>query len=156
MTDRVFGDSGNNIVVEEFLTGPEVSGLAFTDAKTLISRWFPRWTTNARWTTISASIQAVWEPLRRTRITQKKLPRTVWKVIFLPTMRAMNKEGRPFCGCLYFGLMLTADGPKVIEYNCPLWRSRSTGGSAIIGIGSSDDHAGDSGRKACRNTCRFS
>ena len=82
MLDKKFGASGNHVVVEEFLTGPEVSVLSFCDGKT---------------------------PAVAERCMQE---------IFLPTVAAMQAEGCPFKGCLYFGLMLTPDGPKVIEYNC--------------------------------------
>ena len=85
MQDKIFGESGSRVVIEEFLTGPEVSVLSFTDGETVV-------------------------PMVSSMDHKDE--------IFLPTIRAMKAEGRTFKGCLYFGLMITKDGPKVIEYNC--------------------------------------
>jgi phosphoribosylamine---glycine ligase len=117
MTDRVFGDSGNNIVVEEFLTGPEVSVLTFTDAKTLIPMVSSMDHKRALDSDLGLNTGGMGTVAPNPYYTEKVAAECMEK-IFLPTMRAMNQEGRPFRGCLYFGLMLTADGPKVIEYNC--------------------------------------
>ena len=117
MEDKKFGDSGNNIVIEEFLTGPEVSVLAFTDGKVvkpMVSSMdhkraldFDKGLNTGGMGTIAPN------PYYTDEIAQECMEK-----IFLPTIDAMNKEGRQFKGCLYFGLMLTPNGPKVIEYNC--------------------------------------
>ena len=117
MEDKKFGDSGNNIVIEEFLTGPEVSVLAFTDGKTvkpMVSSMdhkraldFDKGLNTGGMGTIAPN------PYYTDAIASECMEN-----IFLPTIDAMNKEGRTFKGCLYFGLMLTPNGPKVIEYNC--------------------------------------
>ena len=117
MEDKKFGDSGNNIVIEEFLTGPEVSVLAFTDGKTvkpMVSSMdhkraldFDKGLNTGGMGTIAPN------PYYTSEIADECMEK-----IFLPTIDAMNKEGRTFKGCLYFGLMLTPNGPKVIEYNC--------------------------------------
>lgn len=116
MEEKIFGDSGSKVVVEEFLTGPEVTVLAFTDGK--VMRPMVSSTDHKRafdgdqgpntggMGTISPS------PFYTEDIAKECMEK-----IFLPTMEAMNQEGRPFKGCLYFGLMLTPDGPKVIEFN---------------------------------------
>ena len=116
MEDKVFGASGNHIVVEEFLTGPEVSVLAFTDGKTLhpmvSSKDHKRALDGDRGLNTGGMGTISPNPYYTDEIAQ-----TCMETIFLPTIRAMQAEGRPFKGCLYFGLMLTPDGPKVIEYN---------------------------------------
>lgn len=117
MTDRVFGDSGNHIVIEEFLTGPEVSVLTFTDAKTLIPMVSSMDHKRALDNDLGLNTGGMGTIAPNPYYTEEIAAECMEK-IFLPTMQAMNKEGRPFCGCLYFGLMLTAEGPKVIEYNC--------------------------------------
>ena len=116
MLDKKFGASGNRVVVEQFITGPEVSVLAFTDGKTIKpmvssmdhKRVFDgnRGPNTGGMGTISPN------PFYTDEMAERCM-----REIFLPTVRAMTDEGRPFKGCLYFGLMLTADGPKVIEYN---------------------------------------
>ena len=117
MEDKVFGASGNRIVVEEFLTGPEVSVLAFTDGKTLIpmvsSMDHKRAHDGDEGLNTGGMGTVAPNPYYTKEIADECMER-----IFLPTMAAMNAEGRTFRGCLYFGLMLTKDGPKVIEYNC--------------------------------------
>ncbi len=117
MTERIFGDSGNRVVVEEFLTGPEVSVLSFTDSKTLVpmvsSMDHKRALDGDRGLNTGGMGTIAPNPYYT-----EEIAKTCMEKIFLPTMEAMNKEGRPFSGCLYFGLMLTDDGPKVIEYNC--------------------------------------
>ncbi|MBO4818606.1 MAG: phosphoribosylamine--glycine ligase [Firmicutes bacterium] len=117
MQDKKFGKSGDRIVVEEFLEGPEVSVLAFTDGKTLIpmvsSMDHKRAGDNDTGLNTGGMGTVAPNPYYTKEIADECMEK-----IFLPTMRAMNAEGRTFKGCLYFGLMLTKDGPKVIEYNC--------------------------------------
>jgi phosphoribosylamine--glycine ligase len=116
MEDKVFGSSGNRIVVEEFITGPEVSVLAFTDGncvKPMVSsKDHKRALDNDQGLNTGGMGTISPNPYYTDEIAE-----TCMKTIFLPTIRAMNQEGRRFKGCLYFGLMLTKDGPKVIEYN---------------------------------------
>ena len=116
MEDKVFGASGNSVVVEEFLTGPEVSVLAFTDGKTLrpmvSSKDHKRALDGDKGLNTGGMGTISPNPHYDDAMADRCM-----KEIFLPTIHAMNAEGRPFKGCLYFGLMLTPDGPKVIEYN---------------------------------------
>lgn len=116
MQDKKFGDSGNNIVIEEFLTGPEVSVLAFTDGKCVkpmvSSKDHKRAYDNDEGLNTGGMGTISPNPYYTDEIAQECMD-----TIFKPTIDAMNKEGRPFKGCLYFGLMLTPNGPKVIEYN---------------------------------------
>ena len=117
MKEGKFGASGNKIVVEEFLTGPEVSVLAFTDGKCVkpmvSSMDHKRALDNDEGLNTGGMGTVAPNPYYTKEIADECM-----KTIFLPTIDAMNKEGRTFKGCLYFGLMLTPDGPKVIEYNC--------------------------------------
>lgn len=117
MEDRIFGASGKRVVVEEFLTGPEVSVLAFTDSKTVVpmvsSKDHKRVFDGDMGPNTGGMGTISPNPYYTDDIAEECM-----KTIFRPTIDAMNKEGRPFKGCLYFGLMLTPDGPKVIEYNC--------------------------------------
>lgn len=117
MLDRKFGESGRQIVVEEFLTGPEVSVLSFTDGKTVVpmvsSMDHKRALDHDQGLNTGGMGTIAPNPYYTDEIAARCM-----KEIFLPTIQAMNREGRTFRGCLYFGLMLTADGPKVIEYNC--------------------------------------
>ncbi len=117
MEDKVFGDSGNNIVIEEFLEGPEVSVLSFTDGKTVVpmisSMDHKRACDNDEGLNTGGMGTIAPNPYYTKEIADECMEK-----IFLPTIDAMNKEGRTFSGCLYFGLMLTKAGPKVIEYNC--------------------------------------
>ncbi len=117
MEDKIFGDSGSRIVIEEFLTGPEVSVLSFTDGKTIVpmisSQDHKRALDGDKGLNTGGMGCIAPNPYYTEETAQRCM-----KEIFIPTMEAMNKEGRTFKGCLYFGLMLTADGPKVIEYNC--------------------------------------
>lgn len=116
MEDKVFGESGNNIVVEEFLTGPEVSVLSFTDGKTLApmvsSMDHKRALDGDKGLNTGGMGTVAPNPYYTVEIADECM-----KKIFMPTIKAMQAEGCPFKGCLYFGLMLTPDGPKVIEYN---------------------------------------
>lgn len=116
MEDKVFGASGNNIVVEEFLTGPEVSVLAFTDGKTLapmVSSMDHKRALDGDKGLNTGGMGTVAPNPYYT----KEIAAECMETIFMPTVKAMCSEGCPFKGCLYFGLMLTPDGPKVIEYN---------------------------------------
>ncbi|MDD2361603.1 MAG: phosphoribosylamine--glycine ligase [Oscillospiraceae bacterium] len=117
MEDRVFGAAGNRVVVEEFLTGPEVSVLAFTDGKTI----FPMVSAKDHKRVFDGDMGPNTGGMGAISPNPHYDDETAYycmNKIFLPTVEAMNKEGRPFKGCLFFGLMLTPDGPKVIEYNC--------------------------------------
>jgi phosphoribosylamine--glycine ligase len=117
MEDKVFGASGNNIVIEEFLTGPEVSVLCFTDGKCLkpmvSSMDHKRALDNDEGLNTGGMGTIAPNPCYTESVAKECM-----ETIFIPTIEAMNKEGRTFKGCLYFGLMLTPKGPKVIEYNC--------------------------------------
>ena len=117
MEDKKFGASGNRIVVEEFLTGPEVSVLSFTDGKTVVpmisSMDHKRAHDNDEGLNTGGMGTIAPNPYYTDTIAAECMEK-----IFVPTINAMNSEGRTFKGCLYFGLMLTPDGPKVIEYNC--------------------------------------
>lgn len=117
MRDKKFGESGSRIVIEEFLTGPEVSVLSFTDGNTVVpmisSMDHKRALDNDEGLNTGGMGTIAPNPYY-TEAVQKEC----MEKIFLPTIRAMNAEGRTFKGCLYFGLMITEKGPKVIEYNC--------------------------------------
>ncbi len=117
MQDKMFGTSGDNIVIEEFLTGPEVSVLSFTDGKTVVpmisSMDHKRAGDNDTGLNTGGMGTIAPNPYYTKEIAEECMEK-----IFLPTIDAMNKEGRTFKGCLYFGLMITPNGPKVIEYNC--------------------------------------
>lgn len=117
MADKKFGDSGNRIVVEEFLTGPEVSVLSFTDGKTVVPMVSSMDHKRALDNDLGLNTGGMGTIAPNPYYTNEVAKRCM-EEIFLPTIQAMNREGRTFKGCLYFGLMLTADGPKVIEYNC--------------------------------------
>ena len=117
MQDKVFGKSGDQIVIEEFLTGPEVSVLSFTDGETVVpmiaSMDHKRAGDGDTGLNTGGMGTVAPNPYYTAEIAQRCM-----EEIFLPTIRAMKAEGRIFRGCLYFGLMLTPNGPKVIEYNC--------------------------------------
>ncbi len=117
MQDKQFGKSGDNIVVEEFLTGPEVSVLSFTDGNVVVpmisSMDHKRAGDNDTGLNTGGMGTVAPNPYYTADIAEECMQK-----IFLPTIRAMKAEGRTFKGCLYFGLMLTPNGPKVIEYNC--------------------------------------
>ena len=117
MEDKVFGNSGSRVVIEEFLTGPEVSVLAFTDGKTLVPMVSSMDHKRAHDNDEGLNTGGMGTVAPNPCYTPAHAERAM-KEIFLPTMAAMNAEGRTFKGCLYFGLMITPDGPKVIEYNC--------------------------------------
>ncbi len=117
MLDKKFGASGSRVVVEEFLTGPEVSVLSFCDGKTLkpmvSSMDHKRALDGDKGLNTGGMGTVAPNPYYTPEMADRCM-----KEIFLPTVAAMQAEGCPFKGCLYFGLMLTPDGPKVIEYNC--------------------------------------
>lgn len=117
MQDKKFGKSGEKLVIEEFLTGPEVSVLAFTDGKVVkpmvSSMDHKRAYDGDKGPNTGGMGTVAPNPFYTPEIADRCM-----REIFLPTVHAMNAEGRTFRGCLYFGLMLTPDGPKVIEYNC--------------------------------------
>ena len=117
MEDKIFGASGNNIVVEEFLTGPEVSVLAFTDGKCVKPMVSSMDHKRALDGDIGLNTGGMGTVSPNPYYTQEVANECMDK-IFMPTINAMNNEGRTFKGCLYFGLMITPKGPKVIEYNC--------------------------------------
>lgn len=117
MADKKFGASGTKVVIEEFLTGPEVSVLSFTDGKTVVpmisSMDHKRALDNDEGLNTGGMGTVAPNPYYTDEIAN-----ICMDTIFMPTIKAMNQEGRTFKGCLYFGLMITPDGPKVIEYNC--------------------------------------
>jgi len=117
MEDKVFGASGDHVVIEEFLTGPEVSVLSFTDGKTVIPMVSSMDHKRAKDNDEGLNTGGMGTVAPNPYYT-KEIADLCMETIFLPTVRAMNAEGRTFKGCLYFGLMLTPKGPKVIEYNC--------------------------------------
>jgi len=117
MEDKVFGKSGDNIVIEEFLTGPEVSVLSFTDGKTVVPMISSMDHKRAHDNDTGLNTGGMGTVAPNPYYTEE-IAKECMEKIFLPTMNAMNAEGRTFKGCLYFGLMLTPKGPKVIEYNC--------------------------------------
>ncbi len=117
MQDKVFGNSGSRIIIEEYLTGPEISVLAFCDGETLVP--LPSGMDHKR------ALEGDLGPntggmgvVSPNPVFSKTLAEECLRTIFLPTVRAMQERGTPFKGCLYFGLMATKNGPKVIEYNC--------------------------------------
>jgi phosphoribosylamine--glycine ligase len=116
MENKIFGESGSRVVIEEFLTGPEVSVLAFTDGKTM-SPMVSAQDHKRAYDHDQGPNTGGMGTFSPSRVYTKEIADRCMNEIFLPTMEAMNKEGRTFKGCLYFGLMLTKDGPKVIEYN---------------------------------------
>ena len=117
MKDKKFGKSGENVVIEEFLEGPEVSVLAFTDGncvKPMVSSMDHKRALDGDKGLNTGGMGTIApNPYYTEEISGRCM-----KEIFIPTINAMKAEGRPFKGCLYFGLMITEDGPKVIEYNC--------------------------------------
>lgn len=117
MENKKFGDSGNQIVIEEFLEGPEVSVLSFTDGKTVVPMISSMDHKRAKDDDLGLNTGGMGTVAPNPYYTDE-IAKECMEKIFLPTIKAMNSEGRTFKGCLYFGLMLTKDGPKVIEYNC--------------------------------------
>lgn len=117
LVDKMFGASGDKIIIEEFLTGPEVSVLAFTDGHTIVPMVSSMDHKRALDGDAGLNTGGMGTVAPNPYYTEQVAKRCM-EEIFLPTVKAMVQEGRPFKGCLYFGLMLTAKGPKVIEYNC--------------------------------------
>ena len=117
MEDKMFGESGSRVVIEEFLTGPEVSVLSFTDGNVVVPMVSSMDHKRAKDTDEGLNTGGMGTIAPNPYYTAEVAERCM-KEIFLPTVNAMNAEGRTFRGCLYFGLMLTPNGPKVIEYNC--------------------------------------
>ena len=117
MEDKIFGDSGNNVVIEEFLTGPEVSVLSFTDGKTVVPMVSSMDHKRALDGDKGLNTGGMGTVAPNPYYTED-IAKVCMDTIFIPTINAMNSENRSFKGCLYFGLMLTPNGPKVIEYNC--------------------------------------
>ncbi len=117
MVDKRFGESGSKVVIEEYLTGPEVSVLSFCDGKTVVpmvsAQDHKRALDNDEG--LNTGGMGTFSP---SRVYGEKEAKEAMEKIFIPTVEALNKEGRTFKGIIYFGLMLTKDGPKVIEYNC--------------------------------------
>lgn len=117
MNDKIFGESGSKLVIEEFLTGPEVSVLAFCDGKTVVpmvsSMDHKRANDNDEGPNTGGMGTIAPNPCYTLQIARECM-----REIFTKTVKAMEAEGRSFKGCLYFGLILTDKGPKVIEYNC--------------------------------------
>ena len=117
MVDKKFGASGNEVVVEEFMEGPEVSVLSFTDGHVIVpmvsSMDHKRVDDGDKGLNTGGMGTIAPSPVYTPEVAKECMEK-----IFVPTMHAMNKEGRTFKGVLYFGLMLTKDGPKVVEYNC--------------------------------------
>lgn len=117
MEDKAFGESGSKVVIEEFLEGPEVSVLSFTDGETVVpmvsSMDHKRALDGDKGLNTGGMGTIAPNPYYTSEVADRCM-----KEIFLPTVNAMNAEGRTFKGCLYFGLMITKNGPKVIEYNC--------------------------------------
>ena len=115
--DKAFGQSGARVVIEEFMEGPEVSVLSFTDGETVIpmvSSMDHKCALDGDKGPNTGGMGTI----APNPCYTEKIADECMQTIFLPTIRAMKAEGRPFKGCLYFGLMLTKDGPKVVEYNC--------------------------------------
>ena len=117
MSDKIFGESGSRVIIEEFLEGPEVSVLAFTDGKCVVPMVSSMDHKRARDNDEGLNTGGMGTVAPNPYYTDD-IKRVCMDTIFLPTMNAMNAEGRTFKGCLYFGLMITKNGPKVIEYNC--------------------------------------
>ncbi len=117
MENHKFGKSGERLVIEEFLEGPEVSVLAFTDGKTLVPM-VSSMDHKCAWDGDQGPNTGGMGTVAPNPYYTPAVAKRCMEEIFLPTVSAMNAEGRPFKGCLYFGLMITRDGPKVIEYNC--------------------------------------
>ena len=117
MEDKKFGKSGERVVIEEYLEGPEVSVLTFTDGETLVPMVASMDHKRVGDDDTGPNTGGMGAVAPNPYYTED-IARVCMDTIFLPTIRAMQAEGRRFQGCLYFGLMLTQDGPKVIEYNC--------------------------------------
>lgn len=117
MEDKVFGKSGDNVVIEEYLTGPEVSVLSFCDGKTIVPMVSAMDHKRAKDNDEGLNTGGMGTIAPNPYFT-KEVEKECMEKIFVPTMNAMNSEGRTFKGCIFFGLMITPKGSKVIEYNC--------------------------------------
>ncbi|MBP3401846.1 MAG: phosphoribosylamine--glycine ligase [Clostridia bacterium] len=117
MSDKIFGESGSRVIIEEFLEGPEVSVLAFTDGHTVVPMISSMDHKRARDNDEGLNTGGMGTVAPNPYYTEE-IQEICMKEIFIPTIEAMRAEGRTFKGCLYFGLMITKSGPKVIEYNC--------------------------------------
>lgn len=117
MVEHVFGLSGNKVVVEEFMTGKEVSVLAFTDGN-VVKPMISSMDHKRAYDNDEGLNTGGMGTIAPSPYYTKEISETCMETIFLPTVKAMNAEGRTFKGCLYFGLMLTPKGPRVVEYNC--------------------------------------
>ncbi len=117
MVDKIFGESGSRVLVEEFLTGPEVSVLSFTDGNVVVPMVSSMDHKRALDGDLGLNTGGM-GTIAPNPFYTPEIAKICMQTIFLPTIEAMRKEGRTFRGCLYFGLMLTPQGPKVIEYNC--------------------------------------
>ena len=117
MEDKKFGASGDKIVIEEFMTGPEVSVLAFTDGKTIIPMISSMDHKRAGDGDTGLNTGGM-GTIAPSPFYTEEIAKICMETIFKPSIEALNSEGRTFKGCLYFGLMLTPSGPKVVEYNC--------------------------------------
>lgn len=117
MVKKIFGDSGNRVVIEEFLTGPEVSVLTFTDGKTIVPMVSAQDHKRAYDNDMGPNTGGM-GTFSPSRVYTKEIADICMKEIFVPTMEGLNKENRKFKGVIFFGLMITKNGPKVIEYNC--------------------------------------
>ena len=120
MIDRRFGAAGERLVIEECLSGPEVSFFVLCDGDARAADWHRRRITSESSTTIAGRTPAAWARSRRVRSWTPRLKQRVMREIVDPVLAGMAAEGHPFRGFLYVGLMLTADGPKVIEFNVRL------------------------------------
>ncbi len=116
MINKIFGESGNRVVIEEFLTGPEVSVLAFTDGETIIPMVSAQDHKRAYDNDMGPNTGGM-GTFSPSRVYTDDIAKRCMDEIFLPTIQGLKKEGRTFKGTIFFGLMLTKDGPKVIEYN---------------------------------------
>ena len=155
MLEGAFGKSGERIVIEQYLTGPEVSVLSFTDGKTIVpmvsSMDHKRALDGDRGLNTGGMGTVAPNPYYTGQIAD-----ICMETIFKPTVSAMNAEGRTFKGCLYFGLMLTPEGPRVIEYNCRFRRSGNAGRTSASGKRPFHGHAGSHGGtpvRGARNIC---
>ncbi len=117
MVDKIFGQSGENIVIEEYLEGYEVSVLSFTDGKTIVPMVSSMDHKRALDGDLGLNTGGMGTIAPNPYYTDN-IAKECAEKIFLPTINGLKQEGRTFKGCLYFGLMITKDGPKVIEYNC--------------------------------------
>ena len=117
MVDKKFGESGNKVVIEEFLTGPEVSVLSFCDGKTIVPMVSAQDHKRALDGNkgLNTGGMGTFSP---SRYYTDDIAKECMEKIFVPTVEGLNKEGRSFKGIIFFGLMLTENGPKTIEYNC--------------------------------------